>query len=57
MNEDGTIRKGQEVPADMDKDTLLNAYKTMVRLQSLDAVFYDAQRQGRISFYMQNSGA
>jgi TPP-dependent pyruvate/acetoin dehydrogenase alpha subunit len=31
-------------------------YVCMNRLQSLDDVLYNAQRQGRISFYMQNSG-
>ncbi|CAN0004974.1 unnamed protein product [Heterosigma akashiwo] len=28
----------------------------MVRLQMMDNVFYDAQRQGRISFYMTHTG-
>lgn len=40
----------------IDKATAQKMYKTMGRLQSLDDVFYNAQRQGRISFYMQNSG-
>lgn len=31
-------------------------YETMVRLQALDDVFYHAQRQGRMSFYMQAAG-
>jgi 2-oxoisovalerate dehydrogenase E1 component alpha subunit len=33
-----------------------NMYTQMVRLQTLDDVLYNAQRQGRISFYMQSSG-
>ena len=28
----------------------------MISLQKLDTVMYEAQRQGRISFYMPNSG-
>jgi len=28
----------------------------MLRIGAMDKVFYDAQRQGRISFYMQNAG-
>ena len=28
-------------------------YKASVTLQAMDLIFYDAQRQGRISFYMQ----
>lgn len=31
-------------------------YKTMVQLQAMDNVLYEAQRQGRISFYMTNYG-
>ena len=31
-------------------------YTTMLRLTVMDAIFYDSQRQGRISFYMTNSG-
>ena len=31
-------------------------YKPMVRLQVMDQVLYEAQRQGRISFYMTTSG-
>ena len=28
----------------------------MITLQKLDTVMYETQRQGRISFYMQNQG-
>ena len=31
-------------------------YRVMNRVQALDDILYNAQRQGRISFYMQNSG-
>jgi 2-oxoisovalerate dehydrogenase E1 component alpha subunit len=31
-------------------------YKNMLKLNNLDKVFYDAQRQGRISFYMTSFG-
>jgi 2-oxoisovalerate dehydrogenase E1 component alpha subunit len=31
-------------------------YKTMVTLQTVDTIFYEAQRQGRFSFYMTSSG-
>lgn len=27
-------------------------YKAMVTLQTIDTIFYEAQRQGRISFYV-----
>jgi 2-oxoisovalerate dehydrogenase E1 component alpha subunit len=37
-------------------DQLVQMYTTMITLNTLDNVFYDAQRQGRISFYMTNYG-
>jgi 2-oxoisovalerate dehydrogenase E1 component alpha subunit len=55
MNEDATFRDGTEDPG-LDRDTLIEMYTTMGRLQTMDQVFMDAQRQGRISFYMQNAG-
>ena len=36
--------------------TLVTFYRTMLYTHALDSVFYDAQRQGRISFYMTNYG-
>ena len=38
-------------------ETLKRMYQTMVNLNVLDQIFYDAQRQGRISFYMTNFGS
>ena len=52
MNPDGTLREGVD-GSKYDKDELLKMYTYMTRVQSMDTVFYDAQRQGRISFYMQ----
>lgn len=54
MNPDGTLREGVD-GSKYDKDELLKMYTYMTRVQSMDTVFYDAQRQGRISFYMQVS--
>ena len=31
-------------------------YKDMITLQTMDTIFYEAQRQGRISFYLTSSG-
>lgn len=44
MDEDGTIRQGAQDP-DVEKDKALKIYHTMCQLQSMDNVFYDAQRQ------------
>jgi 2-oxoisovalerate dehydrogenase E1 component alpha subunit len=34
----------------------LKMYSDMVTLQMMDTVFYEAQRQGRISFYLTTLG-
>merc|ERR1719273_44029 len=39
-----------------DNDTLLSMYQCMSTTKAMDEVFYDAQRQGRIAFYMTNHG-
>jgi len=55
MDEDGSIRPGVEDPG-TDRELCLRMYATMMRMQTLDNVFYDAQRQGRVSFYMTSGG-
>jgi hypothetical protein len=40
----------------IEKDLMLQMYKMMTRIKILDDVFFNAQRQGCISFYMQNTG-
>jgi len=41
---------------DTSKNTLLRAHRQMIRLREMDAILMNAQRQGRISFYMQCRG-
>lgn len=40
----------------VSKETAVKMYKDMVTLQMLDTIFYEAQRQGRISFYVTSFG-
>lgn len=40
----------------MDKDIAMKIYSGMVTLEAMDTVIYEAQRQGRISFYMTSFG-
>lgn len=40
----------------IDKDIAVKMYKDMVTLQTVDTIFYEAQRQGRISFYVTATG-
>mmetsp|Transcript_11881 Transcript_11881/g.28338 ORF Transcript_11881/g.28338 Transcript_11881/m.28338 type:complete len:436 (+) Transcript_11881:88-1395(+) len=56
LDPDGSIREGAVVPEDLSTEDVVELYEAMVRLSVLDNVFNDAQRQGRISFYMQQAG-
>lgn len=55
MDNEGKVLDGREEPK-LGPDTLRKMYKDMVTLATMDGIMYDAQRQGRISFYMTNSG-
>jgi len=54
LNYDGTLESGWELP--FPKEDMLKMYKFMVRLSIWDDMMYSIQRQGRISFYIQNMG-
>ncbi|GMH06704.1 hypothetical protein Nepgr_008544 [Nepenthes gracilis] len=41
---------------EVDEETALKMYTNMVTLQVMDTLFYEAQRQGRISFYVTTIG-
>ncbi len=55
LKEDGTVRKGAELP-EMDKDLALKIFDTMQFIRILDERMIAAQRQGRISFYLSSLG-
>ena len=38
------------------RNTLVRAFRQMMRLREMDTILQNAQRQGRISFYMTCSG-
>lgn len=40
----------------LDASAQVSMYETMVRLNSMDKILFDSQRQGRISFYMTSFG-
>ncbi|CAG9321799.1 unnamed protein product [Blepharisma stoltei] len=57
IDENGLPLKGAEVYIDaVSKSLLMDIYKTMVEVREFDTIFYDLQRQGKVSFYMQNTG-
>uniref|UniRef100_A0ACD5XNW3 Uncharacterized protein n=1 Tax=Avena sativa TaxID=4498 RepID=A0ACD5XNW3_AVESA len=41
---------------EVGKELALKMYSNMVTLQIMDTIFYEAQRQGRISFYLTSNG-
>jgi len=43
-------------PCQVSKELALKMYTEMVTLQIMDTIFYEAQRQGRISFYLTSNG-
>ncbi|ALU41880.1 thiamine pyrophosphate-dependent dehydrogenase E1 component subunit alpha [Pseudoalteromonas rubra] len=55
LSEDGDILDGATAP-DLNKETALRIYSTMRFIRLLDERMQAAQRQGRISFYMQCLG-
>lgn len=55
INNNGEVLERPEEPQ-LEKDDLVNMYKTMVQLSQMDKILYESQRQGRISFYMTNYG-
>ena len=55
MNTKGVVYDPAQDPG-FDKETCLKIITTMIQMQKLDATMYEAQRQGRISFYMMNQG-
>lgn len=52
---DGSFSPPADQPVVSD-ETLVSWYKKMVEIKQLDNILYEAQRQGRISFYMTSSG-
>ncbi|KAJ3346346.1 hypothetical protein HDU83_003156 [Entophlyctis luteolus] len=56
LGTDGVPVQDAEVPNELSKDVCLRIYRTMLSLNQMDMILYEAQRQGRISFYMTNYG-
>ena len=55
LQQDGTLYKGAKAP-ELSRDKALRIYRTMVFTRILDERMLAAQRQGRLSFYMQCMG-
>ena len=55
LKQDGSLYKGGKAP-DLSKEKALRIYHAMVTTRVLDERMLGAQRQGRLSFYMQCTG-
>jgi len=55
LQQDGSLCEGAEAP-ELDRDKALRIYRAMLVTRVLDERMMAAQRQGRLSFYMQCTG-
>ncbi|KAJ6682739.1 2-OXOISOVALERATE DEHYDROGENASE SUBUNIT ALPHA 2 MITOCHONDRIAL [Salix koriyanagi] len=53
LDDDGQLIEGG---INVGKEIAVKMYSDMATLQTMDTIFYDAQRQGRISFYLTTIG-
>lgn len=56
LKADGKLAEGVVEPKDVTEELSVKMYCAMVQIQVLDEIMNLAQRQGRISFYMQATG-
>lgn len=56
LDDDGTPLKASDSVIAFDKPLARRIYETIVKTRITDGIFYDAQRQGRISFYLTSYG-
>ncbi|KAI9190320.1 hypothetical protein H9P43_001754 [Blastocladiella emersonii ATCC 22665] len=55
LSKDGAVLDPAQDP-NVSKDWALKVYRDMLTLNAMDLILYEAQRQGRVSFYMTNYG-
>ncbi|KAJ6634129.1 2-oxoisovalerate dehydrogenase subunit alpha, mitochondrial [Pseudolycoriella hygida] len=55
MDRNGQILESSQDP-NLSKEIVTKMFRDMVLLNTMDKILYESQRQGRISFYMTNSG-
>ncbi|MCJ1243589.1 hypothetical protein MMC30_000786 [Trapelia coarctata] len=56
MDSDGIIVGEGKKPSDVDPEEVVTWYKNMLTVSIMDLIMFDAQRQGRLSFYMVSAG-
>lgn len=56
LDQEGVVVDQAQQPPDISNEELLRMYKDMVVVSIMDLIMFDAQRQGRISFYVVSAG-
>jgi 2-oxoisovalerate dehydrogenase E1 component alpha subunit len=56
MDSDGIIVDEGRKPSDVKPEEVITWYKNMLTVSIMDLIMFDAQRQGRLSFYMVSAG-
>jgi 2-oxoisovalerate dehydrogenase E1 component alpha subunit len=56
MDQSGNLVDKSRDPPDVSDEEVLKMYKDMLTISIMDPIMYQAQRQGRLSFYMMNVG-
>ena len=56
MDSDGVVVDESHKPSVIDKEEVLTWYRNMLTVSIMDLIMFDAQRQGRLSFYMVSAG-
>lgn len=55
LDRNGSVIDASEEP-NLSKEYVQKMFRDMILLHTMDKILYESQRQGRISFYMTNSG-
>ncbi|KAK2761603.1 hypothetical protein FQN54_001431 [Arachnomyces sp. PD_36] len=56
IDSDGVIADPNRGPLDVKDEEVIKWYKNMLTISIMDLIMFDAQRQGRLSFYMVSAG-
>ncbi|KAF3391999.1 2-oxoisovalerate dehydrogenase subunit alpha [Talaromyces pinophilus] len=56
MDSDGVIVDTKHEPSDVSTEEVITWYKNMLTVNIMDVIMFEAQRQGRLSFYMVSAG-
>ena len=56
LNQDGTVVDNDAEAPNITDEEAIRLYKDMVTVSVMDVTMFDAQRQGRVSFYMVSAG-